>query len=582
MTDSELGQKELLSATDDGRHTTVPDTQKQPHGEMAKHWLSGRRLRMLLCCAGSSFLIMLDSNIVAVSLPSIARDLHGEFTDVEWVVSAYILPFATLLMPAGALADRLGRKRTLLAGLFVFTIASLLCGLASNLAVLNGARALQAVGAALQLSAALALIAHGFKDHERARVYAIWGTVMGLAPSFGPIVGGLVTSYMGWRWAFFINLPLGFGLVLLAVSSIDESRDPHARRLDLPGIVLFGTGLFSIVWALIAANGVGWNSEATLVKFGVGGLLLVAFVLAERLQSRPMVDLSLFGDRTFVGAAIAMFGYAGTAQVMMTVLPLYLQDAFGHSPAEAGLEMIPFALPLLIGPGIGGRLARRMSSREILTIGLSLVAAGNGATAAAVLAGFGYWAAALGMIITGSGAGLLNSETTKAQLTAIPPERAGMASGIAGATRFVGITTGVATLGAVLATVTENNLQRLGTTSASTYIVDWHALSLEIVGGDAGGGLAALPAAIRPDIEAAIHSSVAAGFGTTFAVAAAAALISGTLTWLLITPQGSKVPTRVDETTTPSSPSHHVQQVQPASTMATIVVSALKTDTGCG
>ena len=163
--------------------------------------LSGRKLRMLLCCAGAPFLIMLDTNIVAVSLPSIARDLHGDFTDVEWVVSAYILPFAALLMPAGALADRLGRRRMLILGLSIFTAASFLCGVAPNLSVLNGARALQAVGAALQLTASLAAISHGFEPDERARVFAIWGTVMGLAPPLGPIVGGLVTSYLGWRWA---------------------------------------------------------------------------------------------------------------------------------------------------------------------------------------------------------------------------------------------------------------------------------------------------------------------------------------------------------------------------------------------
>lgn len=507
----------------------------------AKHWLSGRRLRMLLCCAGASFLIMLDSNIVAVSLPAIARDLHGEFTDVEWVVSAYILPFATLLMPAGALADRFGRQRMLVVGLSIFTLASLLCGLAPNLVILNSARVLQAVGASLQLSAALALIAHGFQAHERGRVYAIWGSVMGLAPALGPIVGGLVTSYLGWRWAFLINLPLGFGLIVLAQLSVDESRDPHAQRLDVPGIMFFGAGLFCIVWALIAANSVGWESPSTLLKLVASGLLLGAFVLVERFHSRPMVDLSLFRNRAFVGATIAMFGYAGTAQVMMTVLPLYLQDAFGHSPAVAGLEMIPFALPLLIGPSIGGKLATFISSRMILSIGLLLVAAGNAATAGAVLSGLGYWGGALGMLITGSGAGLLNSETTKAQLTAVPPERAGMASGIAGATRFVGITTGIASLGAVLAAITENDIRWLGAAFDPSHTVKWHTLSLQIVGGDMQSSLLALPVSIRDGIETAIHGGIAAGFGMTFFAAAVAAGFSALLVWLLIVPAREQV-----------------------------------------
>jgi MFS family permease len=187
---------------------------------------------MLLCCAGAPFLIMLDTNIVAVSLPSIARDLRGGFTDVEWVVSAYILPFAALLMPAGALADRLGRRRMLTIGLSIFTFASFLCGAAPNLATLNGARALQAVGAALQLTSSLAVVAQGFKPHERDRVYAIWGTVMGMAPPLGPILGGLVTSYLGWRWAFYINLTAG--------RRIDRPRPDVGRGISRPESVRLG------------------------------------------------------------------------------------------------------------------------------------------------------------------------------------------------------------------------------------------------------------------------------------------------------------------------------------------------------
>jgi EmrB/QacA subfamily drug resistance transporter len=430
--------------------------------EKPRHWLSGRKLGTLLCGSGAPFLIMLDTNIVAVSLPSIARDLHGAFTDVEWVVSAYILPFAALLMPAGAIADRLGRRRMLLLGLAIFTFASLLCGMAPGLGVLNAARALQAIGAALQLTSSLAVLAHGFEVEERARVYAIWGTVMGLAPALGPTIGGLVTSYLGWRWAFLINLPIGIGLITLAAITVDESRDPNASKLDFPGILLFGCGLFNIVWALIEANNVGWESTSTLLKLAIGTGLFGAFVFAERLHPRPMIDLSLFRDRTVVGAALAMLGYAATAQVMMTILPLYLQDAFGHTPAIAGLAMIPFALPLLIGPSIGGKLSARLSSRAILSLGLAMVAIGNAITAAVVMMGLAYGAAAIGVFVTGCGAGLLNSETAKAQISAVPPARAGMASGIAATTRFVGINIGVAGLGAVLAVVAETTLRRLG------------------------------------------------------------------------------------------------------------------------
>jgi EmrB/QacA subfamily drug resistance transporter len=513
-----------------------PQTDAMSPSSMAR--FSGRKLRMLLCCAGAPFLIMLDTNIVAVSLPSIARDLRGGFTDVEWVVSAYILPFAALLMPAGALADRLGRRRMLIIGLSIFTFASFLCGAAPNLATLNGARALQAVGAALQLTSSLAVVAHGFEPHERDRVYAIWGTVMGMAPPLGPILGGLVTSYLGWRWAFYINLPLGAGLIVLALTSVAESRDPKASGLDYPGIILFGAGLFSAVWALIDANSVGWESAPTIIRLAAGAVLLMAFVFAERRHPRPMIDLSIFRDPTVAGAAVAMLGYAAAAQVMMTILPLYLQDAFILSPAIAGLAMTPFALPLLIGPSVGGKL--RMSSRAILSFGLGLVALGNAIAAAAVLADLAYWTAAIGMFVMGSGAGLLNSETAKAQVSSVPPERAGMASGLASTTRFIGIIAGVAGLGAVLAAVAEANLRRLGKPLVLDQTVDWHDLSLRIVGGDARGALSALSDPIRMALRGTVHASVAAGFGAALSVAAVVAVFASLASWRLIRAAGTR------------------------------------------
>jgi MFS family permease len=303
---------------------------------------------------------------------------------------------------------------------------------------------------------------------------------MGLAPSLGPIIGGLVTSTIGWRWAFLINLPLGVALIALTATSVDESRDPKAERLDIPGILLFGIGLFGIVWALIGANEVGWGSFATLFKLFGGGLLFLLFVIVERAQRRPMVDLQLFMDRRFVGAAVGMLGYAATAQVMMTILPLYLQDAFALSPIIAGLAMILFALPLLIGPSVGGKLAQRLSSRAILGIGLLLVSLGNAMAAATILPGLGYAWTAVGMFVTGCGAGLLNSETAKAQIGAVPPERAGMASGLASTTRFVGIIVGIAGLGTVLAAIAEDRLTRLGMPRIGPHAIDWHRLSLRI------------------------------------------------------------------------------------------------------
>ena len=193
-------------------------------------WVTGRRARVLLCASGVSFMIMLDSNIVAVSLPSIARDLNATFADIEWVVSAYVLTFAALLMPSGALADRFGRRRMLIVGLAIFTLASLLCGLAPSALVLNAARALQGVGAAIELSAALAVLGHEFRGAERAKAFGFWGTVVGVAVAVGPLVGGLITSGFGWRWAFLVNIPVGAALIWLAIDAVEEfSRSRRAE-----------------------------------------------------------------------------------------------------------------------------------------------------------------------------------------------------------------------------------------------------------------------------------------------------------------------------------------------------------------
>ncbi|MDB5699697.1 MAG: drug resistance transporter, drug:H+ antiporter-2 family protein, partial [Alphaproteobacteria bacterium] len=214
--------------------------------------LGGRqKLLVLLCVSVPSFMINLDSNVVAVSLPTIARSLRADFADIEWVISAYVLTFAALLLPAGTLADRYGRKRTLVSGLAVFTIASFFCGAAVDAVTLNVARAVQGVGAALQLSAALAILSHAFQGADRARAFSFWGSVVGIAITLGPVAGGVITQSFGWQWAFYINIPIGIALILLTAKSVRESSDPHSRHIDFAGVASFSLFLFLLTLALI-------------------------------------------------------------------------------------------------------------------------------------------------------------------------------------------------------------------------------------------------------------------------------------------------------------------------------------------
>lgn len=481
-------------------------------------------------------MIMLDSNIVAVSLPAIARNLNAEFADIEWVVSAYVLTFAAFLMPAGALADRFGRRRFMVFGISVFTFASLLCGIAPTALVLNLARALQGVGAATQLSAALAVLGHEFRGPERARAFGFWGTTIGVAVAVGPLVGGVITSTFGWRWAFLVNVPVGIALVVLAIDAVSESKDPDASKLDFAGMLFFGSGLAWLVWALIGANADGWSSRTTITKLATAGILLAIYVMAELVQKRPMVDFRLFRKRTFLGSSFAMLGFASAAQVMMTYLPLYLQNVFGLSPAAAGLSMLPFALPLFFCPRIAASLATRISGRALLTIGLLVVAAGNLATAATVAGHMPYPVVAIGMLLTGCGAGLLNGETAKVSMSVVPPERGGMASGIGGTLRFVGLVTGITGLGAVLTRETKRHFIQASSVTPPPGAAghDAHFIVSRIVAGDIEGVVAQIAKPLRASMLEVSRYSFASGFTMVLLVAGAIATVAAALTFALV------------------------------------------------
>src|SRR5471032_2478653 len=299
--------------------------------EYAMHHLPIRvvspRAQLLIISLISS-LVMLDSNVVAVALPTIAKSLNADFADVQWVITAYVLPFAALLLAAGSLGDRIGRRRASLIGLAVFGVSSLACGLAISPPMLNIARAVQGVGASLVLTASLALINHNFAGAERAKAFAFWGASLGIAITSGPIIGGVIASTFGWTWAFLINVPICMALFAAAISSIPESSDPDATGLDYVGIATFSAGLFLVTWAVIDGNALGWLSMPILWRALGGAVLLAFFVAVELRQQRPMLDFAIFNSRHFIGTVFAMVGYAAGAQVMIFYLPLYLQNTF--------------------------------------------------------------------------------------------------------------------------------------------------------------------------------------------------------------------------------------------------------------
>ena len=484
---------------------------------------------LLLCVSIPSFMINLDANIVAVSLTSIAHSLHADFAAIEWVISGYTLAFAILLMPAGALADRFGRKRMLLIGLALFTIASGICGAASTSLVLNAARVLQGTGAALQLSAALAILAHGFHGAARAKAFAFWGSVIGIATTLGPVVGGLITQSLGWQWAFYINLPIGCVMIALVLHTVTDSKDPNANKIDTAGVITLSAGLGLLTSALIAGNRDGWSSLPIMLQLVGSAVFFIAFLIVELKQKRPMVELHYFLRPTYLGATIAGVAYAVSFLTLLTYLPLFFQSGLGKSPLIAGLLMLPLAIPLFIMPRIvSSYLDHRWSGRTLLSSGLILVGIGAFFTALHIRE-FQYLTILWSMMIASVGAGILNGQTAKVGMSVIPIERAGMASGIAGTMRFSGVVVGFAALGAIL-------YERISIIVSRDLPMTTALEKGQIIHSIVNGNLQAANAFIsaHQGLSSVASDSIGFAYQGVFFMSSLVALVAGAAVWLLV------------------------------------------------
>src|SRR6478735_9031144 len=308
-----------------------------------------RKWWTLLAVSFGLFMIMLDNTVVNVALPSIATSFNVSLSQLEWVVVGYALSFATFMLTGGKLADRYGRRKLFVIGLVIFTGASLACGLAPSVGFLIGARVVQGVGGAIMNPATLSIITATFPPRQRGMAIGIWAGVSAMALAIGPLVGGILTEYVDWSWIFCINVPVGIVGIAVTRWGVDESRDTsHEQRLDLPGLLTSGIGLFALTYALIEANNYGWTSTRILISFGIAAVSLVSFVLLERHQRLPMLDLSLFRNRSFSGAnsvmlliGLAMFG-------VFFYVSLYVQQVLGYSAIQAGASFLPWTILIIL------------------------------------------------------------------------------------------------------------------------------------------------------------------------------------------------------------------------------------------
>jgi EmrB/QacA subfamily drug resistance transporter len=407
-----------------------------------------RKWRALLIVCVAIFMLLLDITIVNVALPAIEKELHTSFTDLQWVIDAYALTLATLVLNAGSLADLLGRKRVFAAGVALFTLGSAACGAATTPLFLILARGGQGIGGAMMFATSLAIISNEFHGRERGTAFGIWGATVGAAVAIGPLVGGVITTWAGWRWIFFVNLPIGAACLAGAIVELHESRDPEHGGFDLPGLVTFSGSAFTGVLALLRGNDWGWSSGRVLGLFAAAVLLLLAFAAIQLRAKRPTFDLRLFRVPAFAGAQIVAFAISAGMFAQFLYLTLYLQNVLGYSPIGAGLRFLPLSLVSFVVAPIAGRLSVHMPVRFLLGGGLGLVGLAL-LLMHGISTGSGWTTLLAGFVLAGIGIGLVNPPLAATAVGVVPREQAGMASGINNTFRQVGIATGIAALGAI-------------------------------------------------------------------------------------------------------------------------------------
>jgi EmrB/QacA subfamily drug resistance transporter len=412
-----------------------------------------RRWWALAAVSLAAFMTYLDNNIVNVAIPTIQRSLHLSVSGLEWVVSSYLLTVAGLLLVGGRVADVYGRRRVFLAGMAVFTLSSLVAGLAGSGGVLIASRAIQGVGAALLMPATLAIIMAAFTNvRERTMAIGIWAAVGALALATGPVLGGLISQHLHWGWIFLINVPVGVITFAITVAYVSESRGGSAvRQLDLPGLVTSAVALFALTYALIQGNASGWTAPLILTAFGVAAAAAGIFLAIESRTAHPMVDLGMFRRREFSGGSGTMMIWAFGILGIYFFTSLYLQQTLGFSPVEAGLAFVPMALCVAVFAGIAPRIEARAGAHRTVAAGMALMVIGLILFARLGLHA-GYTALLPGFVLFGAGAGLMNVPLTNAVMQATPAARAGVASALLNASREVAGLLGITVIGAILRT----------------------------------------------------------------------------------------------------------------------------------
>jgi EmrB/QacA subfamily drug resistance transporter len=511
---------------------------------MDKKWWT-----LVTVCIGT-FMLLLDVTIVNVALPKIQTGLHSSFVDLQWVIDAYALTLAALLLTSGSLADLLGRRRIFTIGLVVFSAASLLSGLAQSPLMLNLSRGVQGIGGAMMFATSLALLGNAYRGRERGVAFGIWGAVTGAAVSIGPVIGGALTDGLSWRWIFLVNVPIGAIALVLTLSKVAESRDPRGARLDIPGFVTFTGALAALILGLIESSQKGWGSTLVEGCLIASVVLIVAFVVAERTQSDPMLDLTLFRRPAFGGASLVAFTLSASIFAMFLYITLYLQDLLGLSPLAAGLRLLTLSGAILIVAAIAGRLTTVVPVRLLMGAGLALVGLSlllmRGLTAGS------EWTHLLpGFIIGGIGVGLINPPLASTAIAVVPPRQAGMGSGINSTFRQVGIATGIAALGSIFTSAVRSHV---ASGLRSAHLSGAHTIATAISNGQVAQAIGHVPPRARAAVGEVVRTSFVSGLNDIFLVGAIVALVGAAAALILIRSSDFVAQTDAKPEPTPAAP----------------------------
>jgi DHA2 family methylenomycin A resistance protein-like MFS transporter len=466
---------------------------------------------LAVTCIGF-FMVLLDASIVTVALPTIQRDLQARLSDLQWVVDAYTLPFAVLLLTAGTLGDRFGRKRMFLVGLVIFTVGSALCGFAPTLGWLIAGRVLQGAGGAALSPGSLSVLAAAFPiPRERTQAIGIWSGISGVALAAGPLLGGLLIQVSGWQAIFFVNLPIGVIALALGWRVLAESRNPTANRLDLPGQVLAIGGLAALTYALIEGQADGWGSPLILALFAAAGVLLLAFVVVEARVREPLLPLGLFKSIVFSTANMAalIVGFALLGTVFFTAQ--FFQEVQGYTALQSGERTLPTTAGIFIMAPLAGRITARFGPRLPVAVGAALAGVALLLlTRLTPTTGYGELWWNFGMF--GIGIGLTLSPITSAVLAAVPPVRAGLASSMVNTSRQIGSVLGIAVLGALVQNQEAGNLaHNLVNLHVPAQLSGSIANSIATAGANAGAGQLQLAGRL-PITGAELHGIVGQSF----------------------------------------------------------------------